>query len=107
MRYVVRGTRESDNWGVPIETFETMDEARVFAASVPDDDYRNVYILTVPTWVDGKPDAQSCRVCGTMAERDVEGRPAAEVFPGPLLCSAACRGEFMDYLLRGGVRRWQ
>lgn len=107
MRYVVRGTRQSDEWGVPIDTFEAMDEAREFAAGVPDDDYRNVYIVTVPTWTDGKPDVQGCRVCHQMTERDVDGRSAAEIFPGPLLCSAACRSEFMDYLLNGGVRQWQ
>lgn len=107
MRYVVRGIRESDNLGVPIDTFETMDEAREFAAFVSDDDYRNVYVLTVPTWTDGKPDAQPCRVCHQMSERDADGRPAAEVYPSALVCSAACRTEFMDYLLNGGVRRWQ
>ena len=95
MQYIVRATCESDNGAVPVATFDTDAEASVFLGTLDRGKYRRLYVQVVPTWTDGAPDGQDCRVCGAFATVDVTGRPVAEVYPAPVVCSRACQTDYL------------
>lgn len=45
-----------------------------------------------------------CRTCGKVVYKDVMGRPVADVYPGPVVCSDECNRRFLNYLTFGDER---